>query len=396
MNITQKLKLIVKNYKSADIIDSLEKCADIELLGVSDNKSANAKNKIFRERPLLFMSIYKACSLIKAHKSDGIIISNTVSQRIMTKMVEEAIELGIPDDSIYIATQAFVKTHDVNDLCTYKNFHRLPYIEFHTNDHCNLNCSGCLHFCPLVKEEVFSDFEKVEADFSQLRKYVDFVDRIRIMGGEPLLNPELDRYCHMVHEIYPYADVSIVTNGLLLNSMKPELKDVIRQEHITIDISAYPPMKDRMEETANRLVNEGIDVNIGNPVTSFFYLMYKKGGLTKNYTEMECSASFNPDFHCYNLYRGAVYSCPLIAYSHYFNEYFSEELDDINNGFGKINQNDGKVDLYDPNLTFEKLWNGINHICKACDNCLYSSLPSMRSHPWKQTEGPKLKDYVAE
>ncbi len=66
-------------------------------------------------------------------------------------------------------------------------------------DHCNLNCKGCVHFSPLVRESVFPKLSDVERDFIRLREIIEYIDTIRILGGEPRLNPELSRYLEMVN-----------------------------------------------------------------------------------------------------------------------------------------------------------------------------------------------------
>ena len=87
---------------------------------------------------------------------------------------------------------------------------------FSVATHCNLNCKGCAHFSPLSKEE-FPDFAEAERDFARLGElFHGKCSSISLMGGEPLLNPQIEDYCRMVRKYFPVGDVQIVTNGILL------------------------------------------------------------------------------------------------------------------------------------------------------------------------------------
>jgi MoaA/NifB/PqqE/SkfB family radical SAM enzyme len=66
----------------------------------------------------------------------------------------------------------------------------LPYVEMHVVDHCNLNCKGCSHFSPIA-DELFTDIGEFTRDLQQLRRLVSNIEVIRLMGGEPLLHPNI-------------------------------------------------------------------------------------------------------------------------------------------------------------------------------------------------------------
>lgn len=69
----------------------------------------------------------------------------------------------------------------------------LRYLETHLCDHCNLNCKSCTHFCPLVTEPTFTDLEQYTKDIRTLSKKLA-IRTIRLMGGEPLLHPQVNDF----------------------------------------------------------------------------------------------------------------------------------------------------------------------------------------------------------
>lgn len=106
---------------------------------------------------------------------------------------------------------------DVDKFYKYDDVTYLDYIEININDHCNLNCKGCSHFAPLAPAS-FKNFNTFLKDIKRLKQLIPHIFKIRIMGGEPFLNPELKRYVETLKEVYPYSDLRIVTNGLLLKN----------------------------------------------------------------------------------------------------------------------------------------------------------------------------------
>ncbi len=57
--------------------------------------------------------------------------------------------------------------------------------------HCNLNCVGCGHFSPLASIEFLSPIE-FEMDCKRLAFLTEgIIERIELMGGEPLLHPRI-------------------------------------------------------------------------------------------------------------------------------------------------------------------------------------------------------------
>ena len=92
----------------------------------------------------------------------------------------------------------------------------IDYLEHHIVDHCNLNCAGCSHFSPLASEwyESLEDFRK---DFTELANKTNTqVKTIRIMGGEPLLHPQVTDFLITARQLFPTSEIQLVTNGILL------------------------------------------------------------------------------------------------------------------------------------------------------------------------------------
>lgn len=101
-------------------------------------------------------------------------------------------ELGVEVEDIYLTCRLSNVISLPNFVEPYVQAKYLPYLEFHIADHCNLNCKACEHYSGLVKEPHFPNLKKFTRDFERLHEFIDDIGKIRILGGEPLLNPEVN------------------------------------------------------------------------------------------------------------------------------------------------------------------------------------------------------------
>jgi glycosyltransferase involved in cell wall biosynthesis len=117
----------------------------------------------------------------------------------------------------------------------------LEYYEYHISEHCNLNCKGCTHFCNIVEEPHFADYEQYCRDLKALKGLYKNISRIRLMGGEPLLNPKLPEFIKVTRETFPESKLVVVTNGLLLPKAEEHLFKIMRDCECILNISVYKP-----------------------------------------------------------------------------------------------------------------------------------------------------------
>src|SRR5262245_27405170 len=100
--------------------------------------------------------------------------------------------------------------------------------------HCNLTCRGCFHLSPVFKKH-YVTAESMQADLTCLAKYYH-AGSVRLLGGEPLLHPDLLGMIAAARASGVSRRVVIVTNGLLLSKMP----DVFWRAVDKVRISSYP------------------------------------------------------------------------------------------------------------------------------------------------------------
>ena len=281
-------------------------------------------------------------------------------------------------DDIYLTSRLNDNISVFNFIEQYTLSRFLPYLEFHIADHCNLNCHACEHYSSLVKEPKFPVLEKFIEDFNQLHKFIDDIGTIRIMGGEPLLNPQINEYIKLARQLYPFADIRVVTNAILLKKMSEDFFDALRKFNVGIDISVYPPMKSKIPEIQNLMRSKAIQSEIHtDPKDEFFKRRSLKphSHLSETFFT-DCGAAM-----CNFLYDGKIAPCSRPFTLKYFNEYFKQNL-----------PTEGKIDLYNENLTTEKLIRQLLKPIPACAHCGQKKVIK-----WKPASYPaKLSDWVVD
>ena len=250
-------------------------------------------------------------------------------------------------------------------------------MEIQIVDHCNLNCDNCNHFSNLA-EPWFMTIEEFEYSLRKIRQefYPHGLERLMILGGEPLLHPKIKNFCKLAREIFPEKGfrIDVLTNGIKLREMtKDELN--FFTSRVQFCVTPYPNItysdvvKDlildgRLSKFASRLFFVSTNIDLVPTETA-----------TTNYHS--CPKYSLP---CYFIKNYKIYICPFSGCVHIFNKKFGTNLE--------VGPND-YLDLAE--ATMEKLemlrQKGPENICKHCNMCC---LPVY----WSNGNQRKLEDYL--
>jgi sulfatase maturation enzyme AslB (radical SAM superfamily) len=91
------------------------------------------------------------------------------------------------------------------------------YIEFYITNVCNFNCDNCNR----LNNYYFYGHDLWEDQAETYRQWSDKIDfkEIKILGGEPTLNPSLDQWISGTRALWPNAKMILLTNGSRLKYM---------------------------------------------------------------------------------------------------------------------------------------------------------------------------------
>ena len=109
-----------------------------------------------------------------------------------------------------------------------------------------------------LADEKFTNYEQFEKDIERMSELFDKKAKsIHILGGEPLLNKDVIKYLQKTREAFPDVDLTeirLISNGILVNSMKQEFWEALRKYSIILSVTKYPLKLDYelMKETADK------------------------------------------------------------------------------------------------------------------------------------------------
>ena len=124
--------------------------------------------------------------------------------------------------------------------------------ELHVVEHCNLRCAHCCNMSPYLDGKTLSAAE-IERQLVALAQHLH-ADVFKIMGGEPLLHPDITEVLRAIPRTGIADTVRLFTNGLLLSRMDDAFWTALDQ--LTVSSYSSAPVKpehlDRIVEKARR------------------------------------------------------------------------------------------------------------------------------------------------
>lgn len=194
----------------------------------------------------------------------------------------------------------------------------LRYVEMHLVDHCNLNCRGCSHYSPLSPQH-FADPDGAECDFARLAELFSRVEVVRLMGGEPLLHPQLGRFVVAAREHLPASDIVLVTNGLLLPAQPGPFWELLASRRVRIHVSRYP-VKIDAARIRSLAAEHGVAVRITGRKDTFTKVpVAPRDARDPGEMRRLCGERM----YCPFLRDGAIYPCARLAMSGLLAERFA-------------------------------------------------------------------------
>lgn len=232
----------------------------------------------------------------------------------------------------------------------------LEYLEYHVSHHCNLNCKGCGHLSNLVWEASFGSIDQYRKDLLRLRELFDNIKTIRLMGGEPLLNPECDRFICETRNIFPKTRLLLVTNGLRIPKMGKVFFEVVRSADCTIQVSMYEPTRKMIDEIQKICEQEEVKLEKIPVSKEMFFKQLDLHG--KNDPDRSFSGCYSQK--CTYLEDGKLSVCCAPLLSHRFSGEFYVEI--------AVDSED-YIDIWEKDITAGQILEMLNHSIPFCRYC---------------------------
>lgn len=182
-------------------------------------------------------------------------------------------------------------------------------IDVMLTERCSLRCRDCANLMQFYTNPQHENFEQQIKALDAIMDAVDFVDELRVLGGEPLVSPDFHRYVkHMltydkVGSIVVYSNATIVPRG--------EALECLKDPRIFLHISDYGPVSRELAKiktvlNEHKISFEAISYSEWLDCASFTDQKRTKEELEEVFAE--CCAR-----DVYTLKGGKLYGCPYIA-----------------------------------------------------------------------------------
>jgi len=370
------MKIVIwgKTEEAIKTYESLKK--HYEIVGFGENNLGHAGDIICEHEVL---SCYKVKELYQRNAAEAIVIPGTYGERTVKGIVRSLQQLEILTKDIYIQPFNAVKEKR-NEIVRWEELIHLYSLNVKVAEHCNLNCRRCNNFSNIIRES-FYDIIQFEKDIKRLSELVENISCIKLIGGEPLLNKDIDKFVIITRKYYPYAAINVVTNGTLVLQLDEKVMECFREHGVCIQMTLYPVMQVQIDNIIKWIKKYKVKCEIFRDGDGFGAFINLKGNNDKKLVE-------GREFYgkCVSMCKGQICRCGPGMTVNYFNEKFSVSLPD-----------NGRIDLYGKNLTGSKLIDLLNQsidLCGYCDACL--PIEGRKMHRWERciTRDSELEDYL--
>ena len=256
----------------------------------------------------------------------------------------------------------------------------LPYLEVGISDVCNLKCKGCTHFANLFTPEndQGESVEELEEELKLLSEHV-FIKRLRILGGEPFLNPKIEEYLQMSRRMLPDTEIRVVTNGLLLLNSSASIYESLRKNGIGLDITAYPPVIKKKEAIIQCLEQNGVDFKFTEEVHQFYRMLTKEPQNHPEKSYKNCNMSV-----CKMLRHGKIYRCPMEGMLYKYIEHYN--LDNF-----ILYEKEQGVDFLEKKIDWKNLYQLLEGPMNLCRHCNENG---GELFDWEVSANPKKEEWL--
>ncbi|MBQ9505917.1 MAG: radical SAM protein [Clostridia bacterium] len=254
---------------------------------------------------------------------------------------------------------------------------RLDYLETEISYRCNLNCRGCCDFCNLETDSGFYDFDTYCRDLSRIGELFWGVEKFRLMGGEPLLNPRLADYAEQARALFPDCDIRIVTNGLLIPALSKNILLRLKTCKVSFDISNYPTTGKIRRRIKQKLADADIGYHFSVPVRFFFKTILANSTDTPERSFGNCIFS-----RCHMMGNGKLSPCSYAHCISRFNRFFKTDYPE-----------DDYFDLYTQDLNGHIINDAFSRPHAFCRYCAGGMVPIR----WRQgviSDRAKKEDWL--
>ena len=206
------------------------------------------------------------------------------------------------------------------------------------------------------------------------------VNIIHLMGGEPLLNPNIKRFFEISRKYFDKTEIKLITNGILLLKKDNSFWQSMKDNNIILAPTKYPIKIDwdKIKEICKDMNIKLQFFNDENIIkTSYKHILNLDGKENPEWNFRNCYLANT----CICLDNGKLYTCSLPSNIRHFNKFFNKNI--------PVSVND-YIDIYEARNYQEIL----QFLAKPIPLCKYCDVKNWKYEiPWK-TSTKGIEEYI--
>lgn len=376
--------------RNTELLDCIKNYDEVVIFGAANiglylyqHIKANGNNRIVvlcdnSHRKQIDIEVLPVEQAAQFYKKAVFLLTSPIHENTMRNQL---LLLDIPAQQIVYAVTDEALQYDIMQKSNVK-LKPLKELQFEVDiaSHCNLNCKCCSQFSCIAEEE-FIDVRDMEKDFKRLGELFEGkAKRIYLIGGEPLLHPNIVKCMEIARTYFPTGKISVFTNGILLMRCDEGFWESCIRNHISIIITKYPIKLD-YESMIKKANAGGVEFEFFGNSEDYKYMtnlgLDPEGKQEVKDSFIRCTESNN----CIKLRKGKLYTCTRPAAIYKFNQFFGLNL--------KVEEEDS-IDIYKASSSTEIL-EKLAHPIPFCRYCNMSGI--RKAMEWGPTER-KIEEWL--
>jgi len=192
---------------------------------------------------------------------------------------------------------------------------RIRKLEMYLTKGCNLKCHYCSHFNPyrrgIVPTEILVESMETWSKKVSPKKF-------GILGGEPLMHPDLNLILRKARECWGKARLILTTNGLLLPQKGGDILETLLETRTEVLLSEHLTDQERVAafDKGRQMLEEAGIPTVLIPSSSRWkeYYLFSEDGKPRPYNSRpEHAWTMCGPNTCFNLTDNKLYRCSILA-----------------------------------------------------------------------------------
>lgn len=287
---------------------------------------------------------YRGINVCKPHnnmdKNLPVIISAYVS-KVDEIFIKQAINLGYTNildfGELFVLEKLSYEEYNqfVNNIQRFRikktysnkeNIFSLPHIEIPITEKCTLRCKECADMMQYFKNPKDLDLNEHLQDVKALLSSVDYIEEIRILGGEPFICKNLHYYIKELLKYNNIGIITVITNGTLIPTN--ENLNCLKSNRVQVEISDYGKLSKKMSQLKELFKREKILYTILSYENWIECSGISKHNRTKDDNKailLDCSTKW-----CLTIRNHKLFRCAFIAHGWHLKAIPEEDVEYVN------------------------------------------------------------------